>query len=157
MSTEKKIIFGGIFFTIILVGSALFWLPKDKPDGLPEDQVITRTGLHWHPKLTIYLSSQKQTLPEGIGLEGPVHNPIHTHEDASEDIVHMEMEGLVTKDDTKLSEFFKAWGKDFNSGKILDKVATAEGQIKMSVNGIENKEFENYLMKDGDKIEIKYE
>ena len=71
--------------------------------------------------------------------------------------MHMEMEGLVIKDDTKLGNFFQIWGKDFSSKKILDKEATVEGQIKMTVNGNDNRDFENYLMKDGDNIEVKFE
>lgn len=157
MTIEKKIIGSIIGFSIILVVGAVFWLGKDSFTPIPDDQIVTRTGLHWHPKLTILISGQKQELADGIGL-GSVHQRMHTHtEDYKEGVVHMEMQNLVTKDDTKLGKFFQIWGKDFNSKKILDKEATMEGQIKMTVNGTENKEFENYLMKEGDNIEIKYE
>lgn len=157
MSTEKKIIGAVVFFTVVVLIGAVLWLSKDSTGGVPKDQIITRTGLHWHPKLAVTINGQKQELEDGIGL-GAVHQKMHTHtEDFKEGVVHMEMQGLVTKDDTKLSKFFQVWGKDFNSGRILDKVATAEGQIKMIVNGSENKEYENYLMKDGDDIEIRYE
>ena len=39
----------------------------------------------------------------------------------------------------------------------MDKKNDQGGTVKMLVNGKENAEFENYLMKDGDKIEISYE
>lgn len=157
MSTEKKVIGGIVAVTVIILIGAVVWLSKDSFSPIPEDQIITRTGLHWHPKLTMIINGEKQELTDGIGL-GSVHQPMHTHtEDFKEGVMHMEMQGLVTKDDTKLGKFFQVWGKDFNSMKILDKEATAQGQIKMTVNGAENKEFENYMMKDGDNIEIKYE
>ena len=158
MTTEKKILSLIGIGSVILVIGAVFWLGKDSFTPVSEDQIITRTGLHWHPKLAIYLNGQKQELADGIGMGGTVHQRMHTHtEDFKEGVVHMEMQGLVTKDDTQLGKFFQIWGKDFNSRKILDKEATAEGQIKMTVNGQGNTEFENYLMKEGDRIEIKYE
>ncbi len=157
MSTEKKVIGGIIVATVLLLIGAVVWLSKDSLTPTPDDQIITRTGLHWHPKLTMTISGQKQELADGIGL-GAAHQRMHTHtEDFKEGVMHMEMQGLVTKDDTKLGNFFRIWGKDFNSRKILDKEATMEGQIKMTVNGAENKEFENYMMKDGDNIEIRYD
>lgn len=157
MSMEKKIIVSIVVLTVIILTGAVFWLSKDSGGGASEDQVITKTGLHWHPKLAILIKGQKQELADGIGL-GAVHQKIHTHtEDFKEGVMHMEMQGLVVKDDTKLGKFFQVWGKTFNSKKILDKEATSEGQIQMIVNGTENKDFENYLMKDGDNIEIKYE
>lgn len=157
MSTEKKIIASFVAVTVIILIGAVFWLSKDSFSPIPQDQIITKTGLHWHPKLAIFINGEKRELEDGIGL-GAVHEKLHTHtEDFKEGVMHMEMQGLVTKDDTKLGKFFQVWDKDFNSMKILDKEATVEGQIKMTVNGAENKNFENYLMKDGDNIEIKYE
>ena len=71
--------------------------------------------------------------------------------------MHIEAQGVVTKDDTRLGRFFQVWGKDFNLTTIMDKKNDQGGTVKMLVNGKENAEFENYLMKDGDKIEISYE
>ena len=69
----------------------------------------------------------------------------------------MEMQGVVTKDQTKLGNFFQIWGKQFNSNCLLDKCNGQEGTVKMVVNNHENKDFDSYLMKDGDNIEIRYE
>ncbi|MBI2020853.1 hypothetical protein HYS94_05600 [Candidatus Daviesbacteria bacterium] len=124
---------------------------------MPEDQIISRKGIHWHPRLSIYIKGEKQEIPADFGL-GAVHSPIHTHAaDSKEGILHMELNGLVTKDETKLSKWFQLWGKQFNSNCIFDKCNGEEGMVSLRVNGQENKEFENYLMKDGDNIEIKYE
>jgi len=47
-----------------------------------------------------------------------------------------------------LSDFFAVWGKDMRSfGK----------NMKMTVNGQENTEYENYLMNDHDQIELIFE
>lgn len=156
MKTETKVIAGiGLFTLVILVGGIVL-LSVGQKQVNPTD-VISQNGLHWHPNLSIFIKGEQKLLDDGIGL-GAVHQPMHTHtEDYKEGVVHMEMKGVVSKDDTKLGEFFQVWGKKFNSQCILDQCATESGKLKMTVNSQENAEYENYLMKDSDKIEIRYE
>ena len=165
MTTEKKVIGGIAILSIALLVGGVFFLSATSSQStsdnsnksVPESEIVARNGMHWHPKLSIYLKGEKQPFTNGIGLNGAVHNPIHTHDDADKDIVHMEFEGVVVKDDTKLSNFFKIWGKKFSSTQIFDKKNGEEGTVKMTVNGKGNTQFENYQMRDGDMIEIKYE
>ena len=78
-----------------------------------------------------------------------MHQPIHTHsEDAAQGVLHLEFSGRVTKDDVKLGNFFKNWGKD------MSEFGSA---MTMTVNGKENTEFGSYAMADGDKIVMKFE
>lgn len=156
MSTETKIIGGIAIATIVILAGGIFLLSKQTSEeaSVPQGQVISRQGIHWHPKLTILIKDKKQEIPANLGL-GAVHQPIHTHD--SSGTLHLEINGLVTKDETKLGNFFQIWGKQFNSSCILDKCNGTAGTVKLLVNGQENKEFENYQMKDGDNIEIKYE
>ncbi len=72
-----------------------------------------------------------------------MHNPMHTHDDEP-GLIHMEFGGKVTKNDLALQKFFDVWGKNFGTAK------------SMMVNGVENSEFEDYRMQDGDMIEILY-
>ncbi len=112
-----------------------------------QSEIISSNGLHWHTELAIYVKGEKIEIPPNIGL-GTVHNPIHTHaEDSAVGTIHLEFPGVVRINDTKLGEFFKVWNKDINSFGT---------NIKMKINGIESTEFGNYFMKDGDKIELKY-
>ncbi|MBI4991973.1 MAG: hypothetical protein HZB99_02035 [Candidatus Harrisonbacteria bacterium] len=139
----------------IIVGLAALavWFVISLP-SLPEDQIISRQGMHWHSELKIFINGEEHQIPEGIGLSA-VHNPIHTHDDSG--VLHLEFTGLVAKNDIKLDKFFKAWQRDFNANCIFNYCNGPQGKVKMSVNGSENNEFENYIMKDKDKIEIKYE
>lgn len=155
MTTNTKIIGGIIFATFIILVGGVFLLSKGEK-AAPEDEAVSRNGLHWHPKLTVYIKGEKQEIPPNLGIEA-IHQPIHTHEDNKEGVVHMEMQGVVTKDQTKLGKFFQTWGKQFNSSCIFDKCNGPEGTVKMIVNNNENKDFDNYSMKDGDNIEIRYE
>ncbi len=151
---SKKIIKISLM-TLILVGGifSLIWYLTTKPSS-PESKIISRQGIHWHPELTIFVNGQKQEIPESIGL-GITHQSIHTHD--STGVLHLEMPGLVREEDLRLGQFFKIWGREFNSICIFDKCNSPEGTMKMSVNGKENNEFENYKMRDGDKMEIRYE
>jgi hypothetical protein len=155
---EKKVYIALCFITIGVLIGAVYFLSRDNSTPVPEEQVISRNGLHWHPKLSIVINGEKQELKDGIGLTGSVHQKMHTHtEDFKDGVLHIEASGIVTKDDLKLGNFFRIWGKDFSSTKILDKTNGAEGKVKMKVNGKENTQFENYEMKEGDNIEIVYE
>lgn len=164
--TEHKVIGGIVLLTIIVLVGGIFFVSRGgnsstssnpPSSSIPKDQIVAENGMHWHPKVAIYINGEKQSFPNGIGLNGAIHNPMHTHDDANQDIVHMEFQGLVTKDDTKISNFFKVWGKKFSPTQILDKTNGEKGKVKMMVNGKENKDFENYMMQDGDNIEIRYE
>lgn len=131
----------------------IYWLVASQPT-IAEDQIISRSGLHWHPELKIYIKGQFQEISGNIGL-GAIHNPIHTHE--ADGVLHLEFSGLAKKDDLRLAKFFEVWKKQFNQNCIFDYCNGPEGAVKFLVNGKENSEFENYLMQDKDKIEIRYE
>ncbi len=159
LNSDKKIIVGGGILTIIIIGAISIFLSKSlntTNTNISEDQIVAKTGLHWHPTLEIYIQGEKQEIPANVGI-GAIHQEMHTHEDNKEGIIHMEMQGLVTKDETRLGRFFQIWGKKFNSGQIFEFKNSTEAAVKMSVNGRQNSDFENYLMRDGDKIEVRYE
>ena len=132
-------------FGVAIIGG-LVWLVASQPKT-PESDIISRNGFHWHPELAIYVKGEKQEFPANIGI-GAVHQPIHTHDDAKDGIVHMEFQGLARKQDTTLGQFFKNWGKDMRSFGT---------NMKMTVNGEESTEYENYVMRDKDKIELRFD
>lgn len=164
LSSETKIIVFFVLITILIFGVGIYLSSQTNSPFIDssnknanENEIISRTAIHWHPKLLIYIKGEKQGLEDGIGL-GKTHEPLHTHtEDYKQDVVHMEIPGVVTKDQTRLGKFFQIWGKQFNSNCIFDKCNGKDGKVKMMVNGKENKEFENYHMQNGDIIEIRYE
>ena len=136
-----------IALIVIIVGGsigAFVWYLATRPP-IPEGEILSRSGLHWHPELAIFVKGEKQEIPADLGI-GAVHNPMHTHD--SSGVIHLEFQGVVRKDDLKLYRFFEVWGKDF-----MD----IGSSVKMTVNGEENAELQNYDMKDGDKIELRYE
>jgi hypothetical protein len=141
---------------IVLLGGSIWWSRSLQKNG-PE--VISRNGIHWHPILEIYVKGEKLVIPPNMGIgtqyvSKPTYDPsmrmtaIHTHDDADKGIIHFEFSGVVRKEDIKLSKFFDIWNKDIN---------TFGSNVSMKVNGEFNTQLEDYEMKDGDKIELRYE
>ena len=152
--TLKKL--GGYGAIAVAVGAGiagLWWYASGVPDTSPED-IISKNGIHWHPHLAIVIDGTKQEIPANIGI-GITHNPIHTHDATGE--IHLEFEGLVKKSDITLGTFVEVWGKTFNASCIFDACAGNGKTVRMTVNGKENTEFENYVMRDKDEIEIRFE
>ncbi len=148
----KKIALWGIPLVLMaLVGAGFVRSPKNSN---PEDPLISRRGIHWHPNLSITIKGEPVTIPANIGVGGAVHKDIHTHK--ANDTLHVEMNRAVRQDDVRVKNFFDIWGERFTSECILDVCNGEDGTVKMLVNGEENFEFENYLMQEGDRIEIMY-
>lgn len=150
----KTIVISVAVVAVLLVGG-VWWsqnLAKSDPD------ILATAGLHWHPRLAIYVKGEKVEIPENIGV-GPAYQgkpsygeggmamtPMHTHEDLP--AIHLEYGATVRASDITLGKFFEIWGKDMRS---------FGSNMHMTVNGEENTEYENYVMHDGDKIELRYE
>lgn len=150
----KKIFFVGA--AILIIGGGIFGLIQFQPSkpAAPKSNIVAKGGIHWHTKLSIKILDQYQDIPSNIGI-GITHLPIHTHD--ADGVIHMEFSGIVKEDDIRLGRFFENWGKSFNKDCVLDKCSDPDGQFKMLVNGEKNSEFENYIMKDEDKVEIVFE
>lgn len=159
-----------ISLTLIIIVSSIgaaIWYYATRPKP-PPGEIISRGGIHWHPALSVYIKGIKQEVPANIGIGFDYKNSrwwdpmmnmtnIHTH-DASGTLHWEVMDGPIKKEHITLKAFFTdVWGKQFNSSCIFEFCNGHDGQVKMFVNGQENTEFQSYLVKDKDKIEIKYE
>ena len=137
----------------LLVGGswAIGTMQQSDPD------VISQNGIHWHPTLEIFVRGEKVDIPANIGLGQQYSSmptfdrsmgmtAVHTHEDMP--VIHLEFPGLVRSSDITLGTFLRVWGKDIRSfGE----------SVRMTVGGAENTEYENYIMRDGDKIQLNYD
>jgi len=154
---------------IVLIGGVLWSQSLSRNDPT----IISQDGIHWHPRLSIVVRGEEIAIPANIGI-GPQYaatptfdtgmrmTAIHTHEDMP--VVHLEFPGLVREEDIALGHFFEIWGRDMRSfgENVLpsDERGSTEASrlnVRMTVNGTENTEFENYLMRDGDIIEVTFD
>ena len=107
-------------------------------------------ALHIHPELQIIINGENYFIPPNIGLFNNIMRPIHTHDEPG--ILHIE---APCQRNFKLEEFFEIWGKTFNNECIFEYCAN-NGTLKVTVNGKEKAEFQNYIMQDKDEIVIEY-
>lgn len=157
------LIIGGI--TVIVLG-VILTIAATSPQSTVKDtftgeenDIVSEQGIHWHPELAIYIKGEKQEIPANVGLggAGPMGmEPLHTHDTTGQ--LHAEWQrGPIKKGHLKVARFFEGWKKPFTKDQILDSKTGEGGTVTMAVNGQPNTEFENYIMSDGDKIEIRYE
>lgn len=142
---------------VFVAAGAVFgggWYLVSRVEPAQKSQLVSKYPIHWHPELKIKILEEYQEIPANIGI-GIVHQTLHTHE--SDGIIHIEPTGRVYEDDIKLGRFFEIWGKTFNKNCIFEYCSGPDGQLKMFVNGEPNFDFENYIMRDRDEIEIIYE
>ena len=98
----------------------------------------TGVGMHIHPHLKISVKGEEVKIPANTGISGGCMRPIHTHDDTG--TLHLEFPNVR---DVPLGDFFKIWVKEFDWSKV-----------KMTINGKENVELQNYMMRDEDQIEL---
>ena len=150
----KNVVAAGVVVTALVVGGV--WWSKSLQSKAPD--VVARNGIHWHPELSIIIKGEKQVIPANIGIGAkyvsyPTFDPrmgmtaIHTHDDANKGIIHFEFSGIVRSKDITLGQFLKIWDKNIDS---------FGSNVQMTVNGEPNTELGDYVMRDGDKIELLY-
>lgn len=110
------------------------------------------TQFHIHPYLEIMINGQAQEIPANIGVIAGCMNPLHTHDATGK--IHVES---PEERDFTLGDFFAVWNKTFTKEQILDEKADETHIIKETVNGNEVQDYENTILRDGDRIVIYYE
>lgn len=152
----KRFVKGLIIAVIAIAGIGGIIIYIARAPSIPETDIVARNGIHWHPQLTIVIRGVVHAIPANIGIEAMGHpENVHTHDDSG--TLHLERDGLVQLESTRLKNFFQTWGQPFTDTCILDVCVEGIERVKFFVNGIENPERGEYPMKDGDKIEIRLE
>jgi hypothetical protein len=130
---------------LAIAAVALFILFANWLYNNPASTIVSDTTIHWHAELKITEYGRQIVIPPSVGLLGDVAHPsnLHTHE--ADNIIHMEIPGPVEAEQVMLGAFFDVWGKE--KKKI----------VKMFVNGRPTSEGYDYIMRDGDTIEVVYE
>jgi hypothetical protein len=99
---------------------------------------------HIHPLLSIYIDEERQGIPANIGVETEFMRALHTHDSSGK--LHIESP-CPGRTQFPLGDFFEIWEEDFYK----------EGMsVKMTVNGKENIDLDNYILKDLDNIKLEY-
>ncbi|MBI4399830.1 hypothetical protein HY570_03695 [Candidatus Micrarchaeota archaeon] len=116
--------------------------------------------VHWHANVTIETCGLQVDLPRiPSGASHLGNDLLHTHDD---NVIHVE--GVVKSDnDIKLGAFFDAIKVPFSENQIYNfkngegcSANSSPGKVKMLVDGKENTEFRNHVVKDQEDIIIIY-
>ena len=135
---------------------------ESKTDGIPDWEVLevcladhSGSFSHIHATKSVTIIGNNILIPDEVGITDDVcpngMRGVHTHDDTGR--LHIETPGAM---DAPVGAFFTIWGEQFDDTHILNKVANDNNEVVMFVNGQQNFEYENYVMEDGDVIEIEY-
>ena len=157
---NRKLLNFGIAGIAIIVGIALLALAATQQGNSPTANfVYPATPVHWHATPIISVCGEAKQIPLPAPGQHLGTGLLHTHEDA---LIHIE--GTITdSSQITLGVFFSSIGVKFSETEIMDKKNGdacpngLQGKVSMEVNSQANNEFENHIIKDGDKISIKFE
>ena len=135
--STKRIIILIVIFAILLLGYNR-WRELGYYHASPQ-------SIHWHANLAIKIGGVWQVVPLGVGLQNQIEHPesLHTHTDDGK--IHIEITGPVQARKIMLGRFFEMWDRKFDWHGA-----------RMFVNGVENYDYQNYVIRDGDKIEVDF-
>jgi len=151
---NKAIKYGVIALAVLLIVYGVYKLAASSPSDGP----YTKTQVHWHSELAVYACGKIMPMPRPVGA-GHLGTPLlHTHEDGR---IHIEGK-IWKKEDIFLGRYMKNIGIDFSSEQISnykngDLCDGKPGKVNMFINGDENFDFENWILRDGDKIVMRFE
>jgi len=128
------------------------------------DGVTCKISLHIHAQTYPSVCGERLRFPLETGALDRQHthkerNYIHFHDAILYDINAQE---IIETDRLKLGEFLDNMGVRFTSECLGDKCngdlcGDTPGKLTMTVNGVPNTEFRDYVWKDGDEITITFE
>lgn len=150
---SKVIGFSLIVGILFIVLSLLLWKSFQDSKAPFEKQCVRHgpKGVHTHPTLKILIDGMEQEIPKNIGVKSFFcMRPLHTHDKSG----RLHIESKIVRNFT-IRDFFTIWNKRFTKSCIFE-YCINNGTLKMSVNGKENLEFENFIMHDGDNILVEY-
>lgn len=108
-----------------------------------------QNNTHYHTQLNIVFNGQNYPVTENIGIKGECMHPVHTHDGTG--LIHVD---YPTPYKFTLGDFFNTWGIIFNK-RQLGNIRIEDGyRITMKVNGIVINEFEKYVLRDRDQIDL---
>ncbi len=162
---EKKKLFNKIltYSVIALVAFGIAWffmsIPKSKQANYDTGSLSFPLGnVHWHATPTLVICGENVALPKPASGQHFGSNLLHLHDDS---LFHIE--GSVSSpSQITLGAMMSSIGRNFSQEVILDKKngdMCPDGKprkVSLLINGVENMQYENYIIRDGDKIKMAF-
>ncbi|MEK6922200.1 MAG: hypothetical protein AABX08_00185 [Nanoarchaeota archaeon] len=151
---NKKVI--GWFFTILVAGVLIygiyFLFSGEK------FETYTDGPVHWHANIKVFVCGNEIEMPSPFGNQHIGSPLLHTHDDR---LIHIE--GTIIKaEDITLGKYMSNVGMNFKNDELIDKrdgdlCEGKPGKVKLFVDGAENIELVDYIIKDGESYELRFE
>ncbi len=150
-----RIITWSIIGVIVIV--IVFLFMQFQGNG-PNSGPYSKVQIHWHATLKVFICGEEKQMPVPIGQSHLGTPLLHTHEDR-----RIHIEGTVWKpEDITMGKYMDAIGLNFRDDQLLDKkngdlCSEQPGKVKLFVNKKESPELANYIIKEGDNYELRFE
>ncbi len=159
--SAKKLMAYGIIGVLILIGIGFFLsLPKPEPANYDVGGLSFPLGnIHWHATPTLTVCGAYIDLPKPAPGQHLGSNLLHLHDDS---LFHIEG-NVSSPSQITLSAMMSNIGRNFSQITLLEKKNGdlcpdgKPGKVQLLVNGVENIEYKDYIIKDGDRIEMRFE
>ena len=158
---QQQDVLKGIFLSLlsITILTSVYYLNLPDERGSNEESPYLKSDIcyytlqgvksdyHYHLQLNITINGERIEIPTNVGFEQDENgetlflHPIHTYDNSGR--VHVETSKNTT---AKLGFFFEIWGKDFNSGKILDYSVDDKNKLEMTMNNQKIDTFEETIL-----------
>jgi len=152
---QKKKIRNLVILILVLVGIGyfiFFLFTTEKVESYSGGQV------HWHSRINVFICGNKFAMPNPFGNQHLGSPLLHTHDDQ---LIHIE--GTVwNPEDITVGKYMEVIGLNFKDGELIDKengdlCGDESGNVKLVVEGVENSELTNYVIKDDEDYELRFE
>lgn len=143
-----------VAITIIVFGGIIGLAVNNQRNFQPRNQCVQHSvslSMHIHPVLSLFVDDKPVAISANIGIDPACMKAIHTHDESG--TIHVE---YPTEQEFTLGDFFANWNQPFNSAQLMDKVLDETHELTMKVDGQNNTELEKLILKDEQKIEIRY-
>lgn len=158
--SNKMLLYGGIALAIIIVIGIFLSLPRPEPVDLDTGTLSFPLGnIHWHATPTVYVCGENIPTPLPTPGRHLGSNLLHTHDDR---LAHIEG-NVSSPEQITLGVYMSNIGMRFTETQLIDKTNGDScpngeaGSVKLVVNGTPNDQLTNYVMRDGDTMEMRFE
>lgn len=158
---KKFAIYGIAGIVIVVIASIIFTSFSDAQAIEYDTSSLSFPlgNIHWHATPVVNICGENKAIPKPSAGRHLGSSLLHTHEDR---LIHLE--GTVSSpSQITIGAFMTNIGVRFSQNELADKkngdaCPNGEiGQVKLLVNGTENDQYENYVIRENDKIEMRFE
>lgn len=150
----------GLVVVVVVGGGGVGYIAMSRTSATSNSETYTAAPVHWHATLSMSTCGVSETISdlgdqnlyEGLPL-------LHTHGD---DRIHVEGR-IIKAEDISLGRFFDSINIPFDTDRFMDKQGTdacndgSSDSLHVTVNGSEIPDPRNYVVKDGDQINVRFE